>query len=938
MQPNSLTNRADLLRWIKRCQTVEEKQLVAQLLGYTSVESHKVIPSPQAIYLQGSNDLRVSKPVIKTVKDKSQPEQRPPECFYALTQRETYGDIDQIDDDLPACLRGVEPLSADDLRPFEQGEPLTHQPLVPEQRLVPFLRQTLSHALAQRLDIPRLIKQMVRLQVLPRVPRKPHVLPAGRVYILLDLNKRLLPFWQDAHALCELLVRKHGKNGLDIRVLEDYPNGRYHSWFDDYQIPKAWSPLKTPSVVLILSDLGQLAGKNSATQQVWLQFVRQLARQGICPVVLSPVAPQHLSPIFQNLVKQIPWGRQTHLKPQKPNQDLAQHKANVRRVLGLLAVAVHIEPELLRAILACLPIDQAGSGVEADVYLHEDVVWGYTAITLKPEKRDEYRALFRNESAVLQRQVLALLRRHHIGQFPAVWAEEVLNAQPLVNFPLAELADLKRAENFMQRFARSFWGQTQHTGMAQFARRHLQRLGKDEQGKALYQDSYSSVLYGLAHREQLLDGGEIPSVYNANLVLSALGKRTEPKQYTLIQRGEYLEVQEQSQSSNTLVTGVRITEFKTVHDTLLLNETTVVSLVFEKVGLGVRVVRLQAQTVTLDTGLEKLVITPLTKPSWASSLGRNINGLWAGISWLGEEKFQPWAVAESSGVGSWAFTQPFGSDQYGLYVDLTIKHITQRFRWINPGTFMMGSPKSEAERYDDEVQQQVTLTQGFWLADTTVTQALWQAVMGNNPSRFNHNSNNPVEKVSWNDIQDFIQKLNALIPSLQVKLPTEAQWEYACRAGTTTPFSFGDNVTPEQVNYNGNYPYANGKKGLYRKKTVPVKSFPANPWGLYEMHGNVWERCQGARQEKLSTALIMNLVGFTVGDQTGVRRVARGGSWFSYGRSCRSACRRGDVPDYRINDVGFRLLLGHESPHPNPVTKISKSSSQPLSRRKKGLL
>ena len=870
MQLNSLTNRADLLRWIKRCQTVEEKQLVAQLLGYTSVESRKAIPSPPIIYPQGFDSSRFREPEVSDIATVNpQSEQRPPECFYALTQRETYGDIDQVGDDLPACLRGVEPLSADDLRPFEQGEPLTHQPLIPEQRLVPFLRQTLSYALAQRLDIPRLIKQMAHLQVLPRVPRKPHVLPAGRVYVLLDLNKRLLPFWQDAHALCELLVRKHGKNGLDIRVLEDYPNGCYHSWFDDQQIPKAGSPLKTPSVVLIISDLGQLAGKGNVTQQVWLQFVRQLARQGICPVVLSPVAPQHLSPIFQNLVKQIPWGRQTHLKSQKPKQDLAQQKANVRRVLGLLAVAVHIEPELLRAILACLPIEQAGSGVEADVYLHEDVVWGYTAITFKPEKRDEYRALFRNESAVLQRQVLTLIRQHHIGQFPAVWVEEVLNAQPLVNFSLAELADVKRAENFMQRFARSFWEQTQHTGMAQFARRHLQRLGKDEQGKALYQDSYSSVLYGLAHRE-LLEGGEIPSVYNANLVLSALRKRTEPKQYALIQRGEYLEVQEQqSQSSNMLVTGARITEFKTDHDKLLVNASTVVPLAFEGKGQGVKIVHLQAQTVTLDTGLEKLVITPLTKPSWAN----------AGI----------------------------GFDKYGLYADLDIKGITQRFRWINPGTFMMGSPEFEKERDADEVQHQVTLSKGFWLADTIVTQELWQAIMSDNPSHFSENHHNPVERIDWNDVRYFIKKINNIDFGGQVQLPTEAQWEYACRAGATTPFSFGENITPEHVNYNGDYPYVNGKKGLYRGHTIPVKSLPANLWGLYEMHGNVWEWCQDLWKESLSTVSVKDPL---IDAHWGGRRVVRGGSWNDNSRFCRSAYRRG----YKHNDysscIGFRLLLG----------------------------
>ena len=105
--------------------------------------------------------------------------------------------------------------------------------------------------------------------------------------------------------------------------------------------------------------------------------------------------------------------------------------------------------------------------------------------------------------------------------------------------------------------------------------------------------------------------------------------------------------------------------------------------------------------------------------------------------------------------------------------------------------------------------------------------------MGENPSRFKEDANNPVETISWENTRQFIERLNGIIPGLTAQLPTEAQWEYACRAGTTTPFSFGDNITPEQVNYHGEYPYADGAKGWYREKTVPVKSLPPNPWGLY---------------------------------------------------------------------------------------------------------
>ncbi len=185
--------------------------------------------------------------------------------------------------------------------------------------------------------------------------------------------------------------------------------------------------------------------------------------------------------------------------------------------------------------------------------------------------------------------------------------------------------------------------------------------------------------------------------------------------------------------------------------------------------------------------------------------------------------------------------------------------------------------------------------------------------MGNNPSSFTDNPNNPVEQVSWNDSQEFIKKLNGLLPGLQAKLPTEAQWEYACRAGTTTPFSFGENITPEQVNYDGNNPYANGKKGLYREKTVPVKSLPANPWGLYEMHGNVWEWCQDVWQEKLPASPVTDPEGVAGGDKkAGVGRVVRGGSWHYVGRLVRSAFRYGFDPANRRSPIGFRLALGLE--------------------------
>ena len=177
--------------------------------------------------------------------------------------------------------------------------------------------------------------------------------------------------------------------------------------------------------------------------------------------------------------------------------------------------------------------------------------------------------------------------------------------------------------------------------------------------------------------------------------------------------------------------------------------------------------------------------------------------------------------------------------------------------------------------------------------------------MGDNPSRFK-GEHKPVENVSWNETQRFIQTLNEEVEDLHLRLPTEAEWEYACRAGTTTPFSFGDNITPEQVNYNGDYPYAEAKKGLYREEAVDVKSLPPNPWGLYEMHGNVWEWCEDWYQEKYEQDKKVNPKGPSRGDA----RVVRGGGWNSLGQHVRSAYRYRIEPGNRHVYIGFRLAQG----------------------------
>ncbi len=231
--------------------------------------------------------------------------------------------------------------------------------------------------------------------------------------------------------------------------------------------------------------------------------------------------------------------------------------------------------------------------------------------------------------------------------------------------------------------------------------------------------------------------------------------------------------------------------------------------------------------------------------------------------------------------------------------------IGMKFVYIKLGTFMMGSPKEEPGHQDDETQHEVTLTKGFYMQTTEVTQGQWQAVMGNKPSYFKDCGDNcPVEQVYWYEAQEFIKKLNQKEGKNLYRLPTEAEWEYAARAGTDTPFAFGKCLSTDQANYDGNSYLEGCPKGTYRGKPVSVGSLKANDRGLYDMHGNVWEWCQD-----WYGGYPANSVTNPEGPGTGSNRVNRGGGWFNNAVGCRSADRNGSSPDSRGSGIGFRLVL-----------------------------
>ncbi|OAI49773.1 hypothetical protein AYO44_06135 [Planctomycetaceae bacterium SCGC AG-212-F19] len=234
---------------------------------------------------------------------------------------------------------------------------------------------------------------------------------------------------------------------------------------------------------------------------------------------------------------------------------------------------------------------------------------------------------------------------------------------------------------------------------------------------------------------------------------------------------------------------------------------------------------------------------------------------------------------------------------------------------IPAGTFNMGSAPEEAlHRLNELPRHEVAITHAFYMAVHLVTQGQYEQVMRTNPARFNAagggDLNHPVERVSWDDAMEFCRRLSALPEEKQAsrvyRLPTEAEWEYACRAGTPTPFSIGPALTGAQANFDANFPAGDGEKARPTGRTMPVGTYAANNFGLHDMHGNLWEWCADWYEGGYYRASPRR---DPPGPTAGRFRVVRGGSWRNHAATCRAAYRNALVPNNRDPYTGFRVVI-----------------------------
>ncbi|MGH8550416.1 MAG: formylglycine-generating enzyme family protein [Methylococcales bacterium] len=613
----------------------------------------------------------------------------------------------------------------------------------------------------------------------------------------------------------------------------------------------------------------------------------------------------------------------------EPDRDTRDRSTEL--LLALLSCAIRVEPALLRAVRCLLGPDRANAGGEAGFWNHADILSNPIACSYASlDAVTRYRNTFRLQPRALQEQVIRTIAEYHAGLPEEIQNEEKRIARSLLGENFLE------QETLMQRFSKSYFKDPDHAGYRSWVLRMAERQHRDiwENSEAL------SAIWVKAHEKELKSGRklEIPEGLDLSSASWVLAGSRKQQTYTVDQVGQSLTLRRESGAGSPVgkmdsSTGM----FQVVIES---QECGRQSYGFEFSESNNRIPLPESGRVRLATEPDEILLETLLKPDWAGAMGRGRHGLFAVLPetsgsrrlyWMNpgfypvagreyflkngffidEPEYQSWL---EHGFRKPGWADEFGVDEYGLYAIFNYKNVSQTMRWIPPGSFWMGSPEDEPGRYDNETSHEVVLTRGFWLADTACTQALYEEVTGNNPSRFK-GRDRPVENVSWRDARAFIENINAGLPGSELRLPSEAEWEVACRSGSTTAYWFGDAISRDLVNYGGG-------------ESVKVKSLPCNHWGLYEMHGNVWEWCQDWYGPYTNLAVVD-----PAGPAEGGARVLRGGCWDFYARWSRSACRFRLQPGDRIDLTGFRLARGQSS---SPGGALMQESSSPGQSQRSG--
>lgn len=787
----------------------------------------------------------------------------------------------------------VQPLRDEDCAP--RGEPLPFAPLVRRERLWPRLRQSLQQHWCAGVDLPRLVQQVASRRLAGRVPLREQQGLSRQIVVLWDAADRLTPYFEDYRRLVAELHRLHG--GVSLRLWRGHegPDDVWGEWDaarvaqpdrwpgESWHIPGTSSHSPGGSLVppgsrlLLLSDLGGLARHAGASQR-WLRALRRWESAGVQVTAWVPHGPAWLAPTLSALAEvHCLTPRLERLRRQRGGAALArmeasdatrQRQTTLRdELLACASVCLHLAPELLRSLRQTSPALAAEPGVEALAWASQPLVRGsHVSRALSPEHAPDYRRRFAALDASAQCEILRRIMLAHASLGRSTETTEVLvwQAHAHAAATRAEWAAVRDAEDWARAWGVRMARDAVQGGLdgraRQFAADLLARLDADEVFMRRQAD-WASRLWVVADAVRLPAG---LTAQDARRAQQALAPRAAGAEVWIEVRDDGLFLNRHGVAIGPAVRQ-RLGPFAGPGGVIdggdgRLAALTVADGSVESVAPAGR----PGQVVKVQIGSTVVHLTELGQPDWASEWGR---------------------------------------DQCGVFAVLDIQGVRQRMRYIPPGRFLMGSPEGVGQG-DEHPQHEVLLTEGFWLADTPCTQALWTAVMDENPSEFQKQANagnHPVENVRWDDVEHFLQRLAARLPAgCQPTFPTDAQREYAARAGTATAYWWGDEPDYQRANWN-----------QLQKGTTPVGCYLPNPWGLHDVHGNVCEWCLDYRSAYESMP-----VRDPVGDLGSSKRAVRGGSWISLPGDARSAYRIGWPRGLRVRFLGFRLALRSPSPVP----------------------
>ncbi len=762
-------------------------------------------------------------------------------------------------------------------------EPLPTPPLVPWSRLWPFLQRVLGIRRPGRaVDLDRLIRRLGKGEPIRRVPRQPRRSWHLKVHVLVDRRSRMAPFWDDYRDLIARLEQLRGTAGLSVKRLRWNPKATdprrhwiEHRWGEEEGEGRPYGRPESGGIVLVLGDLGMLSGVSDRIA-AWEQLGRELRRRGVQAWALVPCPRYRWLPEMAAVWRMAEWDRGRRLprglEGQRalplPKAEREQRKQRRMEHLGVLvSPAVRVERALLRDIrlLAGRRLD---AGAEYDLWNSEGTYGAIRAFSFKGPVSRLYRGGLKALPDLQLAGLVRRIRRHHFDSW-AVFGPAELYA--LRSYLTAEQWDRLVAEGLTggpdweqaQSHYRELVGQLAEENLggrdelAAWGARELARLPET----TLKADAFQSLTC-LTRKVLGETDAPLPDYVDPDKTawIDSLLKGERPV---------YLGLEPQ---------GIQVGETQPKYPVGTLKS---------RAGC----VRYQARGVKGASPLREIVLPaggPIegSQPEDGESSGLSLT--------LSSDREQLHLV----GLERPAWARRVGRDRFGVFADLEVNGVSLRMRWIPPGRFEMGERGARRE---------VVLTLGFWLAETQTTQAFWEAAGGKREwlNEFT-GAGRPVERVSWHECVGFGQRLEERWDGLHFGLPTDAQWEYACRAGTATRYHNGSDAEGSMRNLGR----CRINRADFPRGTAEVRDFEPNAFGLFDMHGNVWEWCHDGRRSDKNDGDTDPIGSVT----DSALRVIRGGGWGDPAQFCRSAYRGAFSPEDRSRFVGFRLAAGQKQP------------------------